>query len=507
MSYATCSKCGFVNPLSAEPQLQTLNAIQDSNSFVSQVLRGSRPLLEFDHALIDDEIARLEQLWSWYNARLQETQPHWDITLKSLENRKSIYALVHRLPRDILVEIFHYVCDSWRLEVEQGDIESDSLDTTGPLWVLSGVCGYWRNILHTSPVSWARCVIVQSPFSKHAPERLQKYLERTGERPLSLAAICYSSNRAADAEILSFLVQSSHRWRNVCIVTREDHMHYLESVSHFPVLQTIDIVVFDDDGPVSGISSDICMKAPQLWQATLRSQRIDQFMLPSGITHYSGRILCVEDLHLLSQLPKLRTCHLRLSDALNDIQVVMAELRELDIDFADILDWITAPMLQSLTVVEDQGLPSSCGIAAFLRRSGCRLKSLSMRAVMPLIKDILSLEACSTISYLKLELHENWVPIFKYLSPSSVLPNLRCLLLSFAGGYYHLETERLALVDMISSRCKAGQLKMIEISFQGDTYISHDIQTDIRAVVGDNVGMGVEKWSPLCLHYPYPFWG
>ncbi|KAK0185626.1 hypothetical protein F5146DRAFT_185369 [Armillaria mellea] len=504
MSCVTCSNCGFVNSLSAKPQIQKLKC---SDDFISQILRGSCPLLESNHAPINDDIAKLERLGCWYNAQLHAVR-------KSRKIRKSVYAPIRRLPRDVLLEIFHSVCDSWRCEVEAYKIKCDSLDTTGPLWVLSGVCGRWRNILHTSPVSWARCVIVQPPFSKHAPERLQKYLERTAEHPLSLAAICYSSNLAADAEILSFLVQSSHRWKNVCIGAREDHMHYLESVSHFPVLQTIDIQVFDDDGYIPGVSSDICLKAPRLWQATLQSTGIDQFMLPSGITHYSGRILCVEDLHLLSQLPKLRTCHLRLSEALNDIQVVMAELRELYVDYSDTLDWFTAPMLQSLTVVlqsftitEAQGLPSSSGIAPFLRRSGCRLKSLSTCADMPLIKNILSLEACSTISYLKLELYKDWVPIPKYLSPSSDLPNLRRLLLCFAERYFHLETEQLALLDMIRSRCKTGQLKMIETSFEGDTCIPHNIQTDIRTVIGDNVEMRVGKWSPLDLDYRYSFSG
>ncbi len=219
------------------------------------VLRGSRPLLESDHAPINDEIAKLERLGSWYNAQLHTV-------LKSLEIRKSVFAPVRRLPRDILLEIFHSVCDSWWQDAKEDLIIHDSLDMTGPLWVLGSVCGLWRDILHTSPASWARCVLVRSPFSKHAPEILQAYLERTGEHLLSLVAVCYSSNRAADGEMMSLLVQSSYRWRNVCIRTHAHHMHDLESVLHFPVLQTIEIDIFEDYGFPAEMSSDICLKAP-----------------------------------------------------------------------------------------------------------------------------------------------------------------------------------------------------------------------------------------------------
>ncbi len=505
MSCLTCSNCGFVNPLSPELQSDTLKATQGSNSLVSQILRGSRPLLGSDHAPINDEIAKLERLESWHNVQLHAV-------LKSLENRKSVFAPVRRLPRDILLEIFHPVCDSWRQDAEKDDSTHDSLDMAGPLWVLSRVCGLWRDILHTSPASWARYVLVQSPFSQHAPEILQAYLERTGEHPLSLVAVCHSPPLAEYGEIMSLLVQSSYRWRNVCIRTQAHYMHHLESVLHFPVLQTIEIDIFDDDDYPSDMSSAMCLKAPQLWQATLPSQGIDQVKLPSTITHYSGCITCVEDLQLLSQLPKLRTCHLRPSEMppTDAAPVVMAELRQLYVEDSDTVDLLTAPMLQSLTVVDvPEGSPSSSGIVPFLRRSGCRLESLSMCAQGPLalISNIFSSEACSMISHLKFELRPNWTDISKILAPSSMLPNLHHLVLCFASGYLVHKKKRLALLNLISSRCKAGVLKTIEASFERGSSTPHTIEADIRAFIGDSVKMRVEEWSPLDLDYRYSFSG
>ncbi|PBK95817.1 hypothetical protein ARMGADRAFT_1163543 [Armillaria gallica] len=505
MSCLTCSNCGFVNPLSPELQSDTLKATQGSDSLVSQILRGSQPLLGSDHASINDETAKLERLGSWYNAQLHAV-------LKSLEHHKSVFAPIRRLPRDILLEIFHSVCDSWQQDAEEDDCIHDSLDMAGPLWVLGSVCGLWRDILHTSPASWARYVLVKSPFSEHAPEILQTYLERTGEHPLSLVVVCHSPIFAEYGEIMSLLVQSSYRWKNVCIRTQAHHMHYLESVSHFPVLQTIEIDIFDDYGFPVVMPSDICLKAPQLWQATLPSQGIDQVKLPSGITHYSGYITCVEDLQLLSQLPKLRTCHLRPSETLptDTAPVVMAELRELYVEDSDTLDLLTAPMLQSLTIVEvPEESPLSSGIPTFLRRSGCRLESLSMcpQGPLALISNIFSSEACSMISHLKFELGPNWADISKILAPSSMLPNLRHLVLCFTSGYLLQKKKRLALLNLIRSRCKAGVLKTIETSFEKDISTPYTIEADIRAVIGDNVEMRVEEWSPLDLDYRYSFSG
>ncbi len=505
MSCLTCSNCGFVNSPPPEPHSDALKATQGSDSLVSQILRGSRPLLGSDHASINDETAKLERLGSWYNAQLHAV-------LKSLEHHKSIFAPIRRLPRDILLEIFHSVCDSWRRDAEKDDSTYDSLDMAGPLWVLGRVCGLWRDILHTSPASWARYVLVKSPFSKRAPEILQAYLDRTGEHPLSLVAICHSPNLAEDSGIMSLLIQSSYRWRNACIRTHPHHMHHLESVSHFPVLQTIEMDVSDEYGYPAEMSSDICLKAPQLWQATVPDHGIHKVRLPSRITHYSGCIGCVEDLQLLSQLPKLRTCHLLPSIGLSSTPapVVMAELRQLYVEDSDTLDLLTAPILQSLAIVDvREGSPSSSGIAPFLRRSGCRLESLSMCAQGPLamLSNIFSSEACSMISHLKLELGPDWDDISKILSPSSILPNLRHLVLCFASEYLLHKTKRLALLNMVHSRCKAGVLKTIETSFERGNSTAQMIEADIRAVIGDNVEMRVKEWSPLVLDYWYSFSG
>ncbi|PBK70718.1 hypothetical protein ARMSODRAFT_90510 [Armillaria solidipes] len=207
-----------------------------------------------------------------------------------------------------------------------------SLDLSGLLWVLGRVCGLWRDTLHISPVSWARNVKVAPPFSQHASEVLQIYLERTGEHPLNLRVVYYDDNGAADnKEIISLIIQSCYRWKNVYLCT---HPHYLRSISHLPFLQTINLYTIDDD---SDYRLDTFLNSPQLWRATILSQ--GTLRLSPTMTHYSGYIDCEEDLHLLSHLSRLRTCYLRLRGPSVKFRfqapVVLAELRHLYVDIAD----------------------------------------------------------------------------------------------------------------------------------------------------------------------------
>ncbi|KAK0443804.1 hypothetical protein EV421DRAFT_512095 [Armillaria borealis] len=508
MSCLTCRNCGFVNLVPLEPQLQNITAIHSSDSVVSQILRGSRSLLDSDCALLNAEIVKLDRLRSLYTAQLQEIEWHRRPVLKALVNRQSVYAPIRRLPRDILIEIFHSVCDSWWSKI-LGEDWSDrpqhhSLDVSGPLWVLGRVCGLWRDTLHTSPASWARNVVLKSPLSKYAPKILQTYLERTGEHPLSMWIVFYKD--ALIDDMISILIQSCYRWKNVRICTSPPHAHCLEAISCFPALQTIEISILDDYNRFD-YHLDMCLKAPQLWQAIVPRQGIHRVRLPPSITHYSGRFTCREDLKLLSQLPNLRVCHIShiLPESI-DAPVVMAQLYHLYVNDVDILNLLTAPKLTGLTINHRRVLrppPVLEDVAHFLRRSGCHLESLSMgRGIFGstvLISEILSLEACSTISRLTFQASERLVDVGLALT-SSVLPNLHHLIL-----YVSLPSKDRwsVILGMVRYRRDRGMLKMVELQIADKGCVLNwsriredEIITDIRALAGDNLEVRVEKWNP-----------
>ncbi|KAK0215753.1 hypothetical protein IW262DRAFT_1465468 [Armillaria fumosa] len=480
-----------------------------NDSIVAQILRGSRSLLDADHAFIDTEIAKLERFRNLYDDQLQEIQALRGPVSKSLENHRSIYAPIRRLPRDVLIEIFHLVyalsnlgrCAYWAL----GARIHDSLDLSGPLWVLGRVCGLWRDTLHTSPASWARNVVLKSPFSEHAPEILQTYLEHTGDHPLNLIVTCDRPD-VGTSKIMSLIVQSCYRWKNVCIFTHITHTHCLDSISHLPVLQTIKLDVLEDHN--FDYRLDMCLNAPQLCRVSLQSQGIRQVRLPPSITHYSGCITGVEDFQLLSYLPELRICCLRpfwkSSVQLRvEAPVIMAELRHLHVECVDFVDFIAAPLLQHLAVSGYTERHSAC-ITSFLHRSGCHLESFScikrpleLYLESPaLIGNMLSSEVCSTISRLKIQLDPRFDQFAGALSLSSVLPNLRHLILCIVARAE--KDEWSPILDMIRSRRNAGSMKTVELQFVDDEWIStdgYDIIAETRALAGDRLEMRVEAWS------------
>ncbi|SJL16119.1 uncharacterized protein ARMOST_19638 [Armillaria ostoyae] len=496
MSCFTCRDCGSINLLLLESRFK---ATQSSDSLVSQILRGQRPVLDAEHTLLTAEIVELEQQHSVYAAQLEEIQLRQCAVLKALESRKSIYAPIHRLPRDILIEIFHSVCDSWWQEKRSPHVHH-SLHVSGPLWVLGRVCGLWRDTLHSSPASWARKLVVREPFSKHALEILQTYLEHTGEHLLNLQVSCRDST---DDDILSLLVQSCQRWKILRIDIVKSGMLHFESISHLPALQAIEIYIYNAHG--SDDRWDMCLGAPQLWHARLQGHGIHQIRLPPGITNFSGSITCPEDLRLFSQLRNLRRCHLWMTPAMVTTEafpvVTVAQLTHLYVDGADILNFLSAPLLGSLTINPLTQRPQSSSaqeyITRFLHRSRCHLESLSIgKEVFTLDTStrMFALEACSTISRLKLELHPGLINgIVEALTSPSVLPNLHHLILCL---FKPSGDEYVTLLPLVRSRSHAGSLKLVEVQYIQERY-DRSLENDIRAHTGDgDLEMRVGKWDP-----------
>ncbi|KAK0192132.1 hypothetical protein F5146DRAFT_1120086 [Armillaria mellea] len=498
MSCFTCSNCGVVNflPPESESRLQTLATIQNSDSLVSQLLRESRPLLDDDYALISAEIVELERLRSLYDAQLQEIESRLRPVLKPLEDRKSIFAPIRRVSRDILLEIFHFVCDVWR---------QDSLNLSGPLWVLGRVCRVWRDTLHTSPATWSRDISIVPFLQACSPD---------------IAGLSRAYGRPSPQHTDHLLQRQAVRERRNYVPTSS----ILLSVEK----PTIELYVVDGDD--SDYPEGMCLNSPQLRQAAFISHGIHQMRLPpSGITHYSGYITSAEDFLLLSQLPVLKMCHIpgAMIDPL-DIPVVMTELRQLYVGDLDVLNSLTAPVLQSLAISEDYPRTVS-SITPFLRRSGCQLESLSMNMQIfqsepsTLISEVLSSEACSAISHLKLQLGPELVKVANSLTLSSVLPNLHRLTLCMEERKSRGEQTK-PFLNMIRSRRDAGLLKTIEVQFfgrgnhhadededvgeDGDQTLtrSHDVEAGIRALTDEKLDMRVERWNPVDLDLRLLFW-
>ncbi len=312
------------------------------------------------------------------------------------------------------------------------------------------------------------------------------------------------------------------------IDTSMHHMRLLEeSISHLPTLQTIQIYIDDFYGDEI-YRSDVCLKAPQLWQAKLSSDGTSQMKLPPCLTHYSGCNATPDDIQLLGQLPKLRVCHLEPHVGPLSIQVptVMPHIRCLFAGKVAMLDWVTCPRLESLVLsmhewewfFQDRNYHTtvSAWIIHFLQRSGCHLKSLSvddyeLACLQRSYHNPFPHDAFSTLSYLKINLRlgkGGLSPagelVVQSLTPSSdapvLLPSLGHLVLCI--DLSRPETfDWQALLNLICFRRDAGLLKVIEVQFK-DSRGSQSVVTEfdmtaaIRALTGDKLEMRVEKWNP-----------
>ncbi|PBK83400.1 hypothetical protein ARMGADRAFT_1067851 [Armillaria gallica] len=535
----SCNR-GFVDllpPYGKHQPQAPLKAFQDTNIRVAQILRESRTMLHpSEDAFISADILELERLQSFYDAQLQQVQ--YRAVTEALEARRSIRAPIRRLPRDVLIEIFHLVRHSWWQHV--GDDcrwspitpeRQSSLRLDGPLWVLGRVCSFWRETLHTSPASWAQNVVVRTPFPKHAREIWQLYLKRTGEHPLTLQVVGdVGEPMEEEDETMSFFVQEScHRWKDVIIdVFTMRHMQCLEeSISHLPMLQMIQIHILDNHH--GNYSSDICLKAPQLRRAMLSKQGISQVKLPPCITHYSGRVTHPDDLRLLSRQSKLRVCHLKLRlsyvEPSVQVPVIMPHVQCLFVEEMGTLDLVTLPRLESLVLcmsprerfsMVTNRITVSEWIAHFLQRSGCYLRSLTMGHLLLTycsgfsIHKILTSDTFSTLSFLKVELQLDRVVeaenIVQSLTPRSdapvLLPNLYHLVLCMMRPVYLPSPDPAqwhSIVNMIRARRDAGSLKIIEVQFlewEWEIKLMDRMKADIRALTGETLEMRVEEWNP-----------
>ncbi|KAF9264539.1 hypothetical protein L218DRAFT_958248 [Marasmius fiardii PR-910] len=113
-------------------------------------------------------------------------------TLLSLENRKerlrhrihrycSLLSPIHRLPAEMLTNIFKHACD---------ETPELSLDDIPQAFLLSAVCGRWREIVNSTPFLWAdlglNTWLYCDPDFPRFMRILRLFLDRSESAPLSL---------------------------------------------------------------------------------------------------------------------------------------------------------------------------------------------------------------------------------------------------------------------------------------------------------------------------------
>ncbi|KAK0446565.1 uncharacterized protein EV420DRAFT_1570102 [Desarmillaria tabescens] len=310
---------------------------------ITSILRKRRPLLDVDVSWIEKDIAAYEQELSNLKTQVALLKHQKEQLERSLSRHKSLLSPIHRLPCDILVEIFRWAAHR----------PKSSLDVTKGVWPLGQVCGWWRDIVLASPILWS-VVILEPPYTRHSVDILTHHFCHSAELPLWIAVTAGDS--VNDRRVFDMVIQKSALWKMVDICTPLKDLEKLSSVSgNIPFLEELYVYA---EGKVY-FSTDALSSAPSLRRAGLQPLEIQ--------TLIDVRILFFDD----ADGPL---------DFDNPLPVKMERLQFLAVYDARILDHLIAPLLRkfeyhpaSALNGSDTDIPS---LRDFLARSSCSIELL-----------------------------------------------------------------------------------------------------------------------------------
>lgn len=126
-----------------------------------------------------------------------------------------------------------------------------SSDVTKAPWIFGHICSRWRKIALTSPGLWTNVRIDIGKLAMNADGRaevlLQKYLDRSDNRLLSVDLTFDDETPEAATAALTILLASSSRWRYLSILLPRNALHFLHSITHsLPQLKRFNLAMLAD---------------------------------------------------------------------------------------------------------------------------------------------------------------------------------------------------------------------------------------------------------------------
>ncbi|KAF8979971.1 hypothetical protein BDQ17DRAFT_1416602 [Cyathus striatus] len=183
-------------------------------------VRSNYSLTPQDRSLIENQLSYEDAIDT-----LDEEVHALRIAISTLETRQSLYrkykeyqfsflSPIRKMPNELLVHIFTYVC-------------ADSIDLVGTVpgdfWDIQRVCVHWRNIIHSTPSLWRSFEIKEiSSADPNTPPpamiayRIQLCLQYSGNSPLAI------SLRPVDVTafpifIMEDIANQCHRWERFAV--------------------------------------------------------------------------------------------------------------------------------------------------------------------------------------------------------------------------------------------------------------------------------------------------
>ncbi|ESK91769.1 hypothetical protein Moror_10598 [Moniliophthora roreri MCA 2997] len=359
-------------------------------SVINQFLvDGEKELQEFQV-----EISRLQTAILALEARREGLK-------QMMEKYRSLLSPIHRMPLEVLTNIFKFYCNVNVLEI----------GTLSPAMTLSAVCGKWRELTLNTPSLWASLSICYCSWEGYELEPLiqltQLFMERSKTSPLTLDLDFFTSDFDEEEydpkPPLAILVQHSSRWYDVrwCFMREQmNHPTFEPLRSHLPMLQYLDIRANDEGNPVDEDDTwDLFSDCPCLHTVTLLSMGFplsDTILLPwQQITVLTVDGNLVKIFRILSHCPSLRQLKLPSMGKLSTGHLYDVQSQELlslsfkasnakDLSF---LPYLMAPQLTSIGIQggyfgrRNRGFDrwDEKPLTGFLARSSCSITILRLQ--------------------------------------------------------------------------------------------------------------------------------
>uniref|UniRef100_A0A0W0G6A0 F-box domain-containing protein n=1 Tax=Moniliophthora roreri TaxID=221103 RepID=A0A0W0G6A0_MONRR len=400
---------------------------------------------------------------------------------KTMAKHRSLLSAIHKLPPEILREIFAFFCEENLLE----------LSSTSSALFLSQVCGRWREIALSMPSLWSSVSINLGDWKSDDCHRLrtvtQLFMGRSKTSPLSLAIDfdCQEGLEDEAVPVLDTLVAHSSRWQRVALQGVRGalrHPVFAPIKGVLPILTHLELTGGTEDKNFEH-SSDLFSVCPSLTSLIIEPscpvglnwdipwQQIRNLELQSAFSNGLSFIHCCHNIR------ELNTTYIG-GRTYNDDHCILSSTTKLTImasgqgEVSSVLHNCTLPQLASMEIRGGKPQPlqswkiwAAKPLSDFLLRSSCHLTSLAFEWVplsdeqaIDLLYSIPSLETLQIMEYRSTDdqaqnrivtptfLKELWVGNDWAVTP--LLPKLHSLKLDVHG----LSFDDKALVRAVTSR-------------------------------------------------------
>ncbi|KAJ6568418.1 hypothetical protein DFH09DRAFT_1363119 [Mycena vulgaris] len=326
---------------------------------------------------LDNEISQLQD-------RLRQLEEERATLTNYRAENNAVLSPLRRMPPEVLCEIF-----SWTLPLLRAAMAAGHRGDVGKSpWVLTHISSRWRAVAVSTPSLWSLVAIDYLDSPRYSLPMLETQLARAR----NLTIHFYGNERAdshSQLETFRCLAERSSFWEDLRIGLTPDLFPLMSSLrNRVPSLRRLWI---QWDGPESQRaveSVDCFLSAPSLFDAGIRNEyRSVPILLP---VHQLTRYQLDGPWKLHEGILKLA---LNLVEARIEIlfdeepwpepgeTIALLRLRRLYVSDASILDYLTTPALQELTLYTrgggDPGLHHP--LESFFVRSACNLRRLCFR--------------------------------------------------------------------------------------------------------------------------------